>query len=48
MKPSAALMDSRRVSDEINHYLSTMTCLEGRALCASETLYSMDALAKAS
>ena len=40
-------MDSRRVSDEIHHYLSTTACLEEKALCASETLYIMDALAKA-
>ena len=47
VKPSAAWMDSRRVSDEINHYLSTMAPLEGRALCASKTLYNVDAVAKA-
>jgi hypothetical protein len=47
VNPSAPWMDSRRVSDEVNHYLSTMACLEGRALRASETLYSMDAVAKA-
>ena len=47
VKPSAPWMDSRRVSDEINHYLSTTACLEGRALRASETLYRMDAVAKA-
>ncbi|WP_148259063.1 hypothetical protein [Alteromonas naphthalenivorans] len=47
MKPSAAWMDSRRVSDEVNHYLSTMACFEGRALRSSETLYSMDAAAEA-
>ncbi len=43
----APLMDSRRISDGINHYLSTMARLEGRALCASKTLYNMDAVAKA-
>jgi hypothetical protein len=43
----APWMGLRRVSDGINHYLSTMVRLEGRALCASETLYSMDAVAKA-
>ena len=47
VNPSAPWMDSRRVSDEVNHYLSTMACLEGRALRASETLYRMDAVAKA-
>jgi len=47
VNPSAPWMDSRRVSDEVNHYLSTMACLEGRALRASETLYSVDAVAKA-
>ena len=40
-------MDSRRVSVGINHYLNTMVRVEGRAMCASETLYSMDAVAKA-
>ena len=47
VNPSAPWMDSRRVSDEVNHYLSTMACFEGRALRASETLYSMDAAAEA-
>jgi len=47
-------MDSRRVSrglllaTNINIQRWALTgCSEGRALCASETLYSMDAVAKA-